>query len=173
MNGGALSGGVAMSSGGQGQMQGRATPDVQQMGMEGFSGNASGQGQMSMGSEFGMQVRLFDSSRISSADCRSAARHECVDGSANVFRSRRKRRRNTSASDYSYSWWNTWTFHQRKRYGAKRWPARRSWKCLCWARTRCADLFGVQYRPLTWVSVSSSCQACFATPTKRPNRSSE
>ena len=66
MNGGALSGGVAMSSGGQGQMQGRATPDVQQIGIvsEGFPGNTSSQGQhgqIPMGGEFGMQVSVIKS----------------------------------------------------------------------------------------------------------------
>lgn len=63
MNGGALSGGVAMSSGGQGPMQGRATPDVQQMGMEGFAGTPPVQGQMPMGGEFGMQVSEHDGFR--------------------------------------------------------------------------------------------------------------
>ena len=86
MNGGALSGGVAMSSGGQG----RATPDVQQMNMEGFPGNTPGQGQMGMSGEFGMQVSLLGMTYLLIIDFVSAARHECVDGSASVFRWRRR-----------------------------------------------------------------------------------
>ena len=60
LNTGALSGGVAMSSGTQGQ--GRATPDVP-MGMigDGFQGGPQGQQGMGlpMGSDYGMQVSVI------------------------------------------------------------------------------------------------------------------
>lgn len=62
MNSGALSGGVAMSSGGPGQMPGRVTPDMQMgIGGDGYPGGPPVQGahgQMpGMGGDFVMQVR--------------------------------------------------------------------------------------------------------------------
>ncbi len=136
MGNGALSGGVAISSGGQG----RATPDVQ-MGMmgDGFQGGPQGAGQqgmgMQMGNEFGMQVSRDSHVVYASSLIADVAARMVGDESANVPWRRRswdtRAKLNTCARRHTWALWK----RSRNTCPADGCPRIPRWQ-LCWARSR-------------------------------------